>query len=156
MPSKTNIKPSPQEKPEQQKIKTDDQLLFEINTAVESIALYTKQKKTAEAELLQRREKEIQQLLKSKPEPYGTVNLAIGNHQVKVDVKKKVDWDQEKLWAIWDQMTVDEVNPKNYIKAELKVSENAYKAWDDQMRAEFLPARTVTLGKPTIKLKDEE
>lgn len=156
MPSKTNVKPTPHEKPEQPKIKSDDQLLFEINSSIESIARYTKQKKTAEAELLQRREKEIQQLLKAKPEPYGTVNLVIGNHQVKVDIKKKVDWDQEKLWAIWDQMTFDEVNPKNYIKAKLEVSENAYKAWDDQMKAEFLPARTVTPGKPTIKLKDEE
>lgn len=137
-------------------VKTDEQLLVEISEAKDAIDAQNKKKKAAETELLQRREKEIQQLLKAKDEPYGTVTIVVGNHQVKVDVKKSVKWDNEKLSAIAAQMLAEKVNPTNYMKIEYSISETLYKTWDDEMKKEFLPARTVTPGKATIKLSEEE
>jgi len=154
MTSKTNIKPTPD--PDRQPKKTDEQLLIEISEAADAIAEHTKAKKSAEAELIQRRDAEIQKLLKAKPEPYGTVTLTIGNHQVKVDVKKTVKWDNDKLSSIATQMRAEKVNPTNYMKIEYSVSETMYKTWDDEMKKEFLPARTVTPGKATLKMSEEE
>lgn len=107
-------------------------------------------------ELLNRKAAEVNAAYSAKPEPFGVINLPVAGKIVKVDVPKKVEWAQDKLEALCEQMKADGANPKDYIKIEYAVSETLYKAWGDNMKAYFSPARTVKAGNPSVKIVDGE
>ena len=107
-------------------------------------------------ELVNRKTAEIKAAYAAKPEPYGVVNLSVAGKQIKIDTPKKVEWAQDKLEALYNQIVADGANPKEYIKIEYDVSETLYKAWGDNMKAHFSPARTVKAGNPSIKISEKE
>ncbi|PKN07914.1 MAG: hypothetical protein CVU73_10975 [Deltaproteobacteria bacterium HGW-Deltaproteobacteria-8] len=45
-------------------------------------------------------------------------------------------------------------DPAQYLKLTYGVDERRYKEWPDTIQAAFLPARTVTTGKPKIEIKE--
>jgi len=135
---------------------SDDELLRQIEAAEATKAVCDKNIKQAKALLLQRRQDEIQKLLKAKDEPFGDVTIIVGNHKVKVNVPKKVEWDQPRLEDTWQQMAADGVDPKQYIKVEYGVSETSYKNWPSEMKDHFKPARTVTPGTMSLKVVTEK
>lgn len=86
----------------------------------------------------------------------GTVNVEIEGMQVKADLPKKVDWDQEALSAIGDKIAAAGDDPVKYIRVTYGVSETAFKQWPDAVKAVFLPARTVKTGKPVYTVVLDE
>lgn len=135
---------------------TDDELLRLIEQAEATKAMCDKNIKQHKAELLNRREKEIQQLLKAKDEPFGDVKIIVGNREVKVNVPKKVSWEQKKLAEKRKLIIEAGDNPDVYIDTEYSVSETAYKKWPDDVREFFQDARTVSAGNPSIKIVEEK
>ncbi len=106
--------------------------------------------------LLDRREKEIQQLLKAKDEPFGDVTIVVGNHKVKVNTPKKVTWDNDALAKKRADIIASGDNPDVYIKTEYAISETAWKGWPAEVRDFFQDARTVTPGNPSLKIVEEK
>lgn len=135
---------------------TDDELLRLIEQAEATKAVADRNIKQHKATLLDRREKEIQQLLKAKDEPFGDVSIIVGNRKVKVNVPKKVAWEQKKLADLRKQIVEAGDNPDVYIDTEYSISETEYKKWPDDVREFFQGARTVTPGNPSIKIVDED
>lgn len=135
---------------------TDDELLRLIEQAEATKAMCDKNIKQHKTELLNRREKEIQQLLKAKDEPFGDVKIIVGNREVKVNVPKKVSWEQKKLAEKRKLIIEAGDNPDVYIDTEYSVSETAYKKWPDDVREFFQDARTVSAGNPSIKIVEEK
>lgn len=135
---------------------TDDELLRLIEGAEATVAVCNRNIKQHEATLLDRREKEIQRLLKAKAEPFGDVTIIVGNHKVKVNVPKKVTWDNDALAKKRADIIASGDNPDVYIKAEYAISETAYKSWPADVRDFFQDARTVTPGNPTVKIIEEK
>lgn len=86
----------------------------------------------------------------------GTVNLEEGSYKIKVVVSKKVKWDNSQLERIHDEIKDSGTDPSAYLKVSYKVNENNYKAWGDNIRGYFEPARTVEVTKPTIKIEKIE
>lgn len=107
-------------------------------------------------EILNRLSAETAAALSAKPEPYGIVHLNIGGKNVKVDVAKKVEWLQEELEHLWNQIKSDGSDPKQYIIAEYRVSENLYKSWGDNLKSHFAPARVVRPGNTSLKITEEK
>ena len=135
---------------------TDDELLRLIEQAEATKAMCDKNIKQHKADLLNRREKEIQQLLKAKDEPFGDVKIIVGNREIKVNVPKKVAWEQKKLAEKHKLIVEAGDNPDVYIDTEYSVSETAYKKWPDYVREFFQDARTVSAGNPSIKIVEEK
>lgn len=135
---------------------TDDELLRLIEQAEATKAMCDKSIKQHKAELLNRRESEIQQLLKAKDEPFGDVKIIVGNHEVKVSVPKRVTWEQEKLAEKRKLIVESGDNPDVYIDTEYSISETAYKKWPGYVREFFQDARTVSAGSMTLKIVDKE
>ena len=100
-----------------------------------------------EAEIM----KEANAQLSQKDYGCGTANIEIGNTKIKIEVRKKVKWDQDKLQIVKSQILAANKNPADYLKEELKVSETKYDNFPDDIRAVFEPARTVEPAKPMIK-----
>jgi len=82
----------------------------------------------------------------------GTVRFQDGTVEVVVDLAKRVDWHQPRLAALSEQIRVGGEDPGQYVEVSFKVSERAYTAWPERIRAAFEPARTVRTGKPTYRL----
>jgi hypothetical protein len=135
---------------------TDDELLRLIEQAEATKAVADRNIKQHKATLLDRREKEIQQLLKAKDEPFGDVTIIVGNHKVKVNVPKKVTWDGDILAKRRADIIAAGDNPDVYIKTEYAISETAYKGWPAEVRDFFQDARTVTPGNPSLKVVEEK
>jgi len=136
---------------------TDDQLLRQIEGAEATIAVAERNKKMAIADLLDRREKEIQALLSMKPEPFGDVTITVGNHQVKVNIPKKVLWDEKLMAAKYKEIASSGENPELYMQVKYNISETAYKNFPDDVRSFFEEARTISKGNATLKIvKDKE
>ncbi len=110
--------------------------------------------KRAKNELLERKKSEIKIALAQKAEPYGSVSAVVGAYKISYTTPKKVEWEQEGLAELYKQIAADpDEDPREYIKTEYKVSEDAYKNWPTNLKASFEPHRTVKTGSVSIKIE---
>lgn len=77
----------------------------------------------------------------------GTVNFNVDGVDVKALVPKTVKWDQKRLAEIAVKIASAGDDPENYMKVKREVSETSFKAWPEQIKNVFMPARTVVTGK---------
>lgn len=86
----------------------------------------------------------------------GTVRLADGDYTVVADLPKRVDWDQEKLAQITQNIADSGEDPAEFIDTKLTVSERKYGALPEAWRKGFEPARTVKVGALKVTLESAE
>jgi len=91
---------------------------------------------------------------KEKGKTYGVIRVEHDGVAIKQDVPKKVDWDQEKLAALYAAIADAGDDPAEYIKTEYKVEEKKFAAWPAGIKKKFEPARTEKPGK--VKLDNLE
>jgi len=84
---------------------------------------------------------------------FGTVTVPLNEGEVKVTVAKKVEWDNERLMEIAEQLPTDLA--KHVITWDVKIKENTFKDLDEQYKDLTRPARTVKEGQVTIELVEE-
>jgi hypothetical protein len=82
----------------------------------------------------------------------GTVRFDRDGVTVVADLPKKVDWDQTLIAAVVERIRAAGDDPSQYVDIAIKVPERKYGAWPDNIRAAFVPARTVKTGKQTFRL----
>jgi len=133
-----------------------DKLIAMIEGCDRSIALIEKGKKEYQEKLLSMLSDEVKNSLDGKAYGCGTANIETDTKTIKVTVGKKVDWDQDKLKSIWNDIQKGGENPEEYITVKYGVSENAYKSWPSSISDVFEPARTVTPYKPTLKIEEKK
>jgi hypothetical protein len=83
----------------------------------------------------------------------GRVRLDDGDFVILADQPKRVEWDQQALATVVARIRDAGDDPAEYVKTKLEVSERAYGAWPQRIRAIFEPARTVKLGKPSYTIE---
>ena len=81
----------------------------------------------------------------------GTVRLVDGDYTVVVDLPQRVEWDQDKLAQIAQNIADSGENPAEFIDTKQTVSERKYGALPEAWRKGFEPARTVKVG--TLRLR---
>jgi len=82
----------------------------------------------------------------------GTVRFVDDGVEIVADLPKKVEWDQDRLAALVEQIRASGEDPTDYVVVEIKVPERAYTSWPERIRKAFQPARTVHTGRQTFKL----
>lgn len=82
----------------------------------------------------------------------GVVHFDDGNVRVTADLPKKVEWDQKQLHELILRIASSGDNPAEFIETSYRVSETKYQAWQESLRSQFTPARTVKVGKATYRL----
>lgn len=133
---------------------TEEELVADVKAIEEDIKSRTSDLKIAREALIERKKSDIVSALAQKPEPFGAVSQQIGEDKVTFTTPKKVDWDQEGLATLYNQISSDpEENVSDYITVEYKVKEDAYKNWPSNLRETFEPYRTVTPGNVAVKIE---
>jgi hypothetical protein len=84
----------------------------------------------------------------------GAASFVDGGLKVTVTLPKTVKWDNDRLAELAAKMKDCGDDPAQYLKLTYGVDERRYKEWPDTIQAAFLPARTVTTGKPKIEIKE--
>ena len=82
----------------------------------------------------------------------GVVHFDDGNVRVTSDLPKKVEWDQKQLHELVLRIASGGDNPAEFIETSYRVSETKYQAWQESLRSQFTPARTVKVGKASYRL----
>jgi len=82
----------------------------------------------------------------------GTVRFVDDGVEVVADLPKKVEWDQDRLAALVQQIRAGGEDPTDYVVIDIKVPERAYTSWPERIRKAFQPARTVHTRRQTFKL----
>lgn len=82
----------------------------------------------------------------------GTIRFEDDGVTVIADLPKRIDWDQQLLAQIAENIASAGEDPAEFIETKLSVSERKYGALPDSWRKGFEPARTVRTGKPKFRL----
>ena len=93
-----------------------------------------------------------QQLRLAQGKDTGVVHFDDGNVSVTADLPKKVEWDQKRLHELILRIASGGDNPAEFIETSYRVSETKYQAWQESLRSQFNPARTVKVGKASYRL----
>ena len=91
--------------------------------------------------------------LADKVKPQGSTTVEYEGSKVTVTIPVTVKWDQDCLRGIAKRIQAEGDNPESYIDYKLSVKEASYKAWPEQMQKIFVPARTISLGKTRLEVK---
>jgi len=83
----------------------------------------------------------------------GSTTVIFEGQKVTVVHPVTVKWDQTILRQLTDRIKAGGDDPENYIDLKFNVKETIYKTWPDKVKELFIPARTVTPGKPRLEVK---
>lgn len=86
----------------------------------------------------------------------GTVRLLDGDYTVVADLPKRVDWNQEKLAQIAQNIADSGEDPAEFIDTKFSVSERKFGALPEAWRKGFEPARTVKVGALRVEIVPQE
>jgi len=86
----------------------------------------------------------------------GTVRLDVEDKQIVTTTKKSVSWDQSILAEICNRIRAAGEQPEVYVDISYNVPEKRYADWPDNIKAEFLRARTVKVSKPTFEVAEKK
>jgi len=84
---------------------------------------------------------------------FGAVHITRDGFRVTETIGKKVKWNQDKLFGVFQKIQSVGDDPFQWMKAEFKVGEKEYGAYPKNIQAVFAPARTVTPGDPKLEFK---
>ena len=82
----------------------------------------------------------------------GVVHFDDGNVRVTAELPKKVESDQKQLAELIARIEAAGDNPAEFIETSYRISETKYQAWQEALRSQFTPARTVKVGKASYRL----
>lgn len=124
--------------------------------SLETLAMLQDQAK-AEADALKRRTALLDTTLADRfadhLNGFGKTRIEQDDHEVEIDRPKRVEWNDEQLAKVEEQLEQIGWDPFDFITIKRSVSEATYKALPTPMRPAFEAARTEKPGKPKFTIK---
>ena len=84
---------------------------------------------------------------------FGAVHITRDGFRVTETIGKKVKWNQDKLFGVFQKIQSVGDDPFQWMKAEWKVGEREFNSYPKDVQSVFAPARTVTPGDPKLEFK---
>jgi len=98
--------------------------------------------------------KKARDTLRSEGKDFGTATIAEGNSRFKINIPKKVKWDNDKLQKAFEEMNPDDAN--HFAKVTFSVDERVYTAAHKKIKDMLEPCRVTEMGKFKIDRIEEE
>jgi len=92
--------------------------------------------------------------LAEKGKDFGQVTIESGDHKVTVDFRKRVEWDQELLTTLLNQMNPEDA--RHYATIKYSVSESKFQNATPEIKAALSEARTVYPQSISVDIKEIE
>jgi len=133
--------------------KYDADKLYEMHRRIEAeFANARKKKDWIEAAITFKYEEKVKAKRLRMQKDTGVIAIEDGEYIVQNNVPKRVEWDQRKLKTIIADLEVEGADIDALVQTSYNILENSFKTWPTFLQNKFLPARTVKLGKATIRL----
>tara|TARA_R100001015_G_C4557595_1_gene118121 strand:- start:33 stop:455 length:423 start_codon:yes stop_codon:yes gene_type:complete len=97
---------------------------------------------------------QAQEKLHEDGKDFGTASIFDGNQKVKVELRKKVEWDQEKLTNFLNKLTPEEAN--HLAKFSISVPEAKFTNALPTMQEKLKEFRTVSLQGVKVSFEEQE
>ena len=94
------------------------------------------------------------QMLNEDNKDFGTANIFDGNQKVKVELRKKVEWDQDKLTQFLNSLTPEEAN--HLVKFTVSIPEAKFVNALPTMQEKLKEFRTVSLQGVKVSFEEQE
>ena len=94
-------------------------------------------------------------MLRDSGRDFGTVRIVDGALSVKVEIPKKVQWDQKILAEIVRRIVAGGEAVEDYLDVKLSVPESRFTNWPPALQQQFAAARTATPGTPSIEVTND-
>ena len=85
---------------------------------------------------------------------FGQTTMDTGDFKVSLDFRKRVDWDQDSLVNILNNM--DEDTARHYVSVKYTIPEGKFQNAPPEIRVALQEERTVVLPGVTVDTKDKE
>lgn len=132
------------------------QQLREVDTNLDQAIAWLKNARTkVDAALNQRYGAMGLDALKQTGRDFGSGHFKADGMTIKVELPKKVSWDQKKLKAIADRIAASGEQVESYLDVKFSIPETRYTNWPPALQLQFADARTLEAGKPTFTLSSE-
>ncbi|MDX1950292.1 MAG: hypothetical protein SFT90_07345 [Rickettsiales bacterium] len=106
-----------------------------------------------DAAILEKYSKRLESSRQSLGKTHGVINLEDDGYIIIEDLPKKIDWDQNKLSVIYQNLESAGDKPEQYIDISYNISEKKYSSWPEIIRERFSEARELKNGKAKIFIK---
>jgi hypothetical protein len=93
-------------------------------------------------------------LLKQEGKDFGTATLVENNHKIKVEIRKRVEWDQNKLRAFLETLPPEEA--MHYAKVSITVPESKFANAVPEINKKLKEFRTVSLQGVKVTFEEIE
>lgn len=97
---------------------------------------------------------EARSTLAAKGKDFGQVSIFASDHKITINHRKKVEWDQEQLARVLDQMDIE--TARHYATAKYTVAETKYQAAPPDIKAALSECRTVMLSGISVDIEGDE
>ena len=131
---------------------TDEELEATLEQVDVELKEFQNTRKQIVETILQRNSTLLENLLRKKTEPYGTVHLG----GLVIDFPKKVTYDQPSLKELAQQIMSAGEDPAEYIDIKYDVKEAKFKSWPSAIKNQFIAARTVKRGNASVKFATDK
>ena len=92
--------------------------------------------------------------LAEKGKDFGQSTIVSGDHKVTIDIRRRVEWDQELLTTLLNQM--DPEDARHYATAKYSIAEAKFQNATPEVKAALSEARTVFLQGFSVDIKEVE
>lgn len=127
----------------------------ELHAIDTEMSVLKKRKTSLENDIIQYYAEDMAEAYSTKAEPFGKVTLSFNDVELCAITPKRVEWDQAKLAELYKRIGQHE-DASQYIDVKYSVSETKYKSWPEDIKAAFLPARTIKPGAVKIEIDNLE
>lgn len=128
--------------------------LATLDAALADVSAQLKRRKdTLHAVMSRRFEADARAQLAALKKDTGTATITTNAGEIKVEIPKEVEWDQERLTTALNGMNQDDA--RHYANITIKVDERKFSAAPPAVQAALRPARTVRAGKLKFSFKDK-
>lgn len=118
-----------------------DQIILEAQERIKLV------KNELEGRYLER----AQDTLRQQGKDFGSVTIEDGAHKLKINVRKRVEWEEEKLLNILNRM--DENTARHYAQIKYTIPEAKYNNAPPEVKAALSDARTVYLQGVSVDIE---
>jgi hypothetical protein len=133
------------------------QQLLEANTNLDVLIAWAKKARIKlDTAVVQRFGVQARAALRESGRDFGITHITDGPLRVTLDLPKRVSWDQKKLAAIAERITLAGERVQDYMDVDLSVSEARFNNWPPALKDQFASARTVKEGKASYALTYSE
>jgi hypothetical protein len=110
--------------------------------------------KFIKSELEERYLERGQETLRQTGRDFGSVSFNDGDYKVKLNLRKRVEWDEGKLLNALNRM--DEDTARHYAQVKYSITESKYNAAPPEIKSALSDARTVHLQGVSIDVEEDK